>query len=74
MEISELYTLFLASRGVNTDTRTLEPGQVFVALKGETFDGNAYLVPFIKSGIMITRIFWSSGMCLVNRGRKLPRT
>ena len=50
MEISELYTLFLASRGVNTDTRTLEPGQVFVALKGETFDGNAYAVKALESG------------------------
>ena len=50
MEISELYTLFLASRGVNTDTRTLEPGQIFVALKGETFDGNAYAVKALESG------------------------
>ena len=50
MEISELYTLFLASRGVNTDTRTLEPGQVFVALKGDTFDGNAYALKALESG------------------------
>ena len=42
MEISELYSLFRASKGVNTDTRTIQPGQLFVALKGETFDGNAY--------------------------------
>ena len=45
MEISELYSLFLASKGVNTDTRTIQPGQIFVALKGETFDGNAYALP-----------------------------
>jgi UDP-N-acetylmuramoyl-tripeptide--D-alanyl-D-alanine ligase len=50
MEISELYTLFRASQGVNTDTRTLQPGQIFVALKGETFDGNAYASKALESG------------------------
>ena len=50
MEISELYTLFLASEGVNTDTRTIRPGQIFVALKGETFDGNAYAAKALESG------------------------
>ena len=50
MEISELYTIFRASQGVNTDTRTLQPGQIFVALKGETFDGNAYASKALESG------------------------
>ena len=50
MEISELYELFRASKGVNTDTRTLQPGQIFVALKGETFDGNAYAVKALEAG------------------------
>ena len=50
MEISELYSLFCASKGVNTDTRTLEPGQIFVALKGETFDGNAYAMKALEAG------------------------
>ena len=50
MEINDLYTLFLASKGVNTDTRTLQPGQLFVALKGETFDGNAYAAKALEAG------------------------
>lgn len=50
MEISELYALFLASKGVNTDTRTIQPGQLFVALKGETFDGNAYAMKALEAG------------------------
>ena len=50
MEINELYTLFLASEGVNTDTRTLRPGQIFVALKGENFDGNAYVAQALEAG------------------------
>ena len=50
MEINDLYTLFLASNGVNTDTRTLQPGQLFIALKGETFDGNAYAAKALEVG------------------------
>ena len=50
MEISELYSLFCASKGVNTDTRTLEPGQIFVALRGETFDGNTYALKALEAG------------------------
>lgn len=50
MEISELYDLFLASEGINTDTRTLRPGQLFFALKGENFDGNAYAAKALESG------------------------
>ena len=50
MEINELYTLFLASEGVNTDTRTIRPGEIFVALKGENFDGNAYAAQALESG------------------------
>jgi UDP-N-acetylmuramoyl-tripeptide--D-alanyl-D-alanine ligase len=33
-----------AVQRVHTDTRTLEPGDLFVALKGERFDGNDFLV------------------------------
>ena len=50
MDIEELYTVFLASEGVNTDTRTLRPGQLFFALKGENFDGNAYAFPALDAG------------------------
>lgn len=31
---------YLATVGVSTDTRTLEPGNIFVALQGERFDGH----------------------------------
>ena len=33
----------IVARGVSTDSRTLAPGQLFVALKGERFDGHAFL-------------------------------
>ena len=35
---------------VSTDTRTLQPGALFVALKGENFDGHDYLVQAIGKG------------------------
>ena len=50
MEISELYSLFLASEGVNTDTRTIRPDEIFVVLKGENFDGNAYVAQALENG------------------------
>jgi UDP-N-acetylmuramoyl-tripeptide--D-alanyl-D-alanine ligase len=45
-----LYDIFRASSGVNTDTRTLRPGQLFFALKGENFDGNAYALQALEAG------------------------
>jgi UDP-N-acetylmuramoyl-tripeptide--D-alanyl-D-alanine ligase len=34
---------FGAFTSVSTDTRTLEPGALFIALRGETFDGHGFL-------------------------------
>ncbi len=36
--------------GVNTDTRTIEPGQLFVALRGESFDGHCFAQQAIAAG------------------------
>jgi UDP-N-acetylmuramoyl-tripeptide--D-alanyl-D-alanine ligase len=36
--------------GVSTDTRTIRPGDLFVALKGEHFDGHEYLVAAAEQG------------------------
>ena len=35
---------------VHTDTRTLEPGDLFVALKGERYDANAFLLEAQQRG------------------------
>ncbi|HFD78768.1 MAG TPA: UDP-N-acetylmuramoyl-tripeptide--D-alanyl-D-alanine ligase [Gammaproteobacteria bacterium] len=37
-------------RGVSTDTRTLEPGNLFVALQGPNFDGHDYLQQAFAGG------------------------
>ena len=36
--------------GVSTDTRTLNPGEVFVALEGERFDGHAHVSEAFERG------------------------
>jgi UDP-N-acetylmuramoyl-tripeptide--D-alanyl-D-alanine ligase len=36
--------------GINTDTRTLSPGEVFVALEGETFNGHNFLDQAWRAG------------------------
>lgn len=36
--------------GVSTDTRTLVPGQLFVALRGERFDGHDFVVKALQQG------------------------
>lgn len=36
--------------GINTDTRTIKKGELFIALKGETFDGHAYAGKAAENG------------------------
>ena len=50
MNIQELYSLFLSSAGVTTDSRAVAAGQLFFALKGENFDGNAYALQALEKG------------------------
>ena len=40
----------VAFTGVSTDTRTLEQGQLFVALRGENFDGHRFLQQALAKG------------------------
>ncbi len=50
MEIEELYSRFLECGEVTTDSRKCVPGSMFVALKGETFNGNAFAAKALASG------------------------
>lgn len=50
MDIRELYRIFRASSGVNTDSRTLRENQLFFALKGENFDGNVFALQALAAG------------------------
>ncbi len=48
--LEEVYRLFLASSGVQTDSRNVAPNQLFFALKGPKFDGNQYAADAVKKG------------------------
>ncbi|UZO82434.1 UDP-N-acetylmuramoyl-tripeptide--D-alanyl-D-alanine ligase [Aquimarina sp. ERC-38] len=50
MDISEIHQLFLTSTGINTDTRTLQQGNLFFALSGDNFNGNTYASKAIERG------------------------
>jgi len=47
-----LLDLFLASTGVCTDTRKLEKGNLFFALKGENFNGNKFAASALEQGAL----------------------
>lgn len=47
----EIYSKYLACGGrVTTDSRTISGGEIFIALKGENFDGNAYALQALEKG------------------------
>lgn len=48
--MKDLYKIFQQCGSVCTDTRALKPGQLFVALKGENFDGNAFVEKALEAG------------------------
>ncbi len=50
MEISELYSIFKEHPQVTTDSRECPEGSIFFALKGESFNGNAFAEKALDSG------------------------
>ena len=49
-DINHLHALLMGSTGVNTDSRTIKPGEIFFAIKGENFDGNEYAEKALEAG------------------------
>ena len=49
-DITTLYRIFLQSTGVTTDSRRCPAGSLFIALRGDTFDGNAFAAQALKDG------------------------
>ncbi|MFC3879140.1 UDP-N-acetylmuramoyl-tripeptide--D-alanyl-D-alanine ligase [Algoriphagus namhaensis] len=50
MNVSILYQLFLKSTGVSTDTRKIEKGNLFFALKGPNFNANEFAAKALEMG------------------------
>lgn len=50
MNIAEIYKKFKECGSVTTDSRTLKGGEMFIALKGENFDGNKFALKALEDG------------------------
>lgn len=50
MEIEELYNRFTECNGLTTDSRHCPEGSMFLALKGETFNGNTFAAQSLAQG------------------------
>lgn len=50
MRIEELYECFLQCKTIATDTRKIETGSLFFALKGENFDANEFAQEALNKG------------------------
>ena len=48
--MEKLYEKYLASSGVQTDSRKIVGGELFFALRGENFDGNRYAALALQAG------------------------
>lgn len=48
--MERLHNLFLETTGISTDTRKISEQCMFIALKGENFDGNQFVKQAIQSG------------------------
>lgn len=50
MQITELYQLYLQHPSIQTDTRKLQPGDIYWALKGPNFNGNLFAEKALEMG------------------------
>ena len=62
--IEQIYELYKTAYTVTTDSRTITPGCVFVALKGEHFDGNDFALKVAEDGV---------AACVIADRKDLPR-
>lgn len=63
-DIERIYELYKGAYTVTTDSRTITPGSVFVALKGEHFDGNDFAVKAAEEGV---------AACVIADRKDLPK-
>ena len=50
MELEDIYAIYLKHPSIQTDTRKLKSGDIYVALKGERFNGNSFALEALKQG------------------------
>ena len=52
--IQDLYKRFVSSTGISTDTRKIEPGNIFFALKGPNFNANEFAQRALSEGASLS--------------------
>ncbi|HNW21130.1 MAG TPA: Mur ligase domain-containing protein, partial [Bacteroidales bacterium] len=50
LSLEEIYNIFISSTGISIDSRSTKNGQIFLAIKGENNDGNAYVEDALNNG------------------------
>ena len=69
MNIEQLHTLFLKHPSVSTDTRKISKNDLYFALKGDNFNGNAYSKQALENGasycIIDEEEFATNKQCIV---------
>ena len=56
MDIKALYSQFLETRKISTDTRQITPGSIFFALKGDKFNANTFASEALSKGASLAVI------------------
>lgn len=56
MDLDKLYNLFTSSNGIITDSRDVKQDCIFVALRGECFDGNRFAEDALEKGCSLAII------------------
>ncbi len=72
MKIMQIYDKFRECGSVTTDSRTLKGGEIFFALKGENFDGNAYALKALEAGAAYAVVNASSEVGTAAAEGRLP--
>ena len=50
MSISEIYKLFISSSGISIDSRVILKDNLFLGIKGPTFNGNEFAIEALEKG------------------------
>ena len=56
MNLNKIYNTYFTPGNVSTDSRTIKSGDIFIALRGDNFNGNEYAESALNSGARIAII------------------
>ena len=72
MDIQGLYSLFKECSSVTTDSRNISGGELFVALKGENFNGNEFALKALEAGAKYAVVDAASTAAVSGEERVIP--